>query len=126
MSLQMQVCCDVCGRLKREVNHWWVMLPSRLTGSRADARWMRTAVMPWNDEDAADPQAQHICGQACMLKAMERFMQGHEQVREPVRDEGRVEHYQLNSDGRYEPVRTDRYLEEAGPGGYDYLPGYQN
>jgi hypothetical protein len=110
MSLQMQVCCDVCERQKREVNHWWVLLPSRLSGTRTDAKWLRMAVMPWNDEDAADPQAQHICGQACMLKAMERFMQCHEPVREPTADDA---------------ARTAHYLE--GPdGGYDYLPDYQN
>jgi len=66
--------------------------------------------MPWNDEDAADPQAQHICGQACMLKAMERFMQCHEVVRDDMPPGA---------------IRKEPYQEEAAIV-YDYSRGYQN
>ncbi len=111
MSLQMQVCCDVCGRMKREINHWWVLLPGRVTGIGDQTKWLRISAMPWNDEDAASPMAQHICGQACMLKAIERFMQCHEVVRDPV----------LASGPRKVP-----YPDEPESGEYDYSPLYQN
>jgi hypothetical protein len=104
MSLLMQVCCDVCGQQKREVNHWWVLQPSRLTGPRTATKWYRLSVMPWNDEDAASMEAQHICGQACMLKAMERFMQCHEVVRESL--------------GNLDETRTENYPEEFATAGY--------
>ena len=111
MSLEMQVCCDVCSRVKRDINHWWILQPSRYSGSGDQAKWLRVAAMPWNDEDASGPMAQHLCGQACMLKAMERFMQCHESVREqPI-------HNAIS--------RTVPYPDDV-PDGFDYSPAYQN
>jgi hypothetical protein len=106
MSLQVQVSCDVCGRQKREVNHWWVLHPSRLARTHGMPKWLRTSVMPWDEEEAAAPNALHICGQACMLKAIERFMQGHEVERELP--------------------KTERCLESSAAVGCESPLGYQN
>lgn len=63
MAIAQAVTCDVCGKLKGEVNCWWLQ-------TRAKAFF---EVMPWNDETYAT--SDHLCGQECVVKALNKFMQ---------------------------------------------------
>lgn len=60
--------CDVCGTLKGEPNHWFII---RLGGA--------FHIYPWDfyggeDEDTSIEREQHVCGNACAQKRLEEWM----------------------------------------------------
>jgi hypothetical protein len=56
--------CDYCGKLKGEANHWWLR----------DLGRQFFALFKWEDQGAAADRMEHICGQACAGKALDRWM----------------------------------------------------
>ena len=60
--------CDVCGALKKEANHWWVMAYS--VQSR-----MYTA-LPLENQPYKDSAMLDLCGIECLLKAENRVREG--------------------------------------------------
>jgi hypothetical protein len=60
--------CDVCGRAKGAVNHWWIISPARA------AEVEQLVISAWNDDLAADPVARHSCGNGCTQKMVERWL----------------------------------------------------
>jgi len=58
--------CDVCGRAKGEVNHWW------LANTEDGVRWL---LQPWDDSLAATSNGiQHLCGHDCASKKQSEYM----------------------------------------------------
>ena len=57
--------CDVCGKVKQEVNHWFVI---RLEISALTLNKWPVAHMC--------PDAKHICGQECVQKFLSNWMGG--------------------------------------------------
>lgn len=59
--------CDVCQTPKREVNRWWVLGPGRPGALVAE---------PWSEAEAQLPEAKHLCGVACLLRAVASWADG--------------------------------------------------
>ena len=65
MAIVEQVTCDVCGKLKNTVNHWWILS----SNSGAITIW------PWGKGlGANDSNKTHLCGQECVIQAVNRWM----------------------------------------------------
>jgi len=63
MAIATKVTCDVCGKEKQAVNHWWLRTKSTSFFE----------LVPWYDDDAATKG--HLCGQECAIKALSEWMQ---------------------------------------------------
>lgn len=55
--------CDECGKLKGEVNHWWM----------SSIGTMSFYLQRWVDDHATNYT--HFCSQECATKALAKFMQ---------------------------------------------------
>jgi len=64
MALVGQITCDVCGKQKQSVNHWWL-------ASVHDGFW----VLPWN-ETLQIKEYKHYCGHECAVKAFSEYLSG--------------------------------------------------
>lgn len=55
--------CDVCGKQKGDVNHWWLvwMTPFAFT------------VRPWGD-DQVERTSIHLCGNECVQRKVSEFL----------------------------------------------------
>ena len=60
--------CNICGRMKGEVNHWWVMI----------RRPNRVELYRWNERLAqfghSHPAVLTLCGQSCVQRAGAAWM----------------------------------------------------
>ena len=63
MSQQVTFICDVCGKTKGDVNHWFQ--------AWHDGGFQ---IQKWNDLDKGS-KVQHLCGMECAVKAMTKAMQ---------------------------------------------------
>ena len=71
MKTQTPYKCDICGKVRNEVNHWYIFEPC-IEGGYVVNRWAdieRIAPLII-DEDTT----KHICGQQCAHKLLEEFM----------------------------------------------------
>jgi len=61
MAITEQITCDVCGKSKGSVNHWWML------GENPKELVIRPYVpsLGWK----------HLCGQQCVIKAVSEWMQ---------------------------------------------------
>ncbi len=59
--------CAVCGALKRDVNHWWLV-------SVADGAVAVLAVTKWHPTLAAFSGRRPTCGHNCTQKLVERWL----------------------------------------------------
>jgi hypothetical protein len=75
--------CDVCGRAKGAVNHWWMITPARAAMPGIGAMGLsagpqlpveQLVISAWNDELASDPAVRHSCGNGCTQKMLERWL----------------------------------------------------
>jgi len=55
------ITCDVCGKQKGQVNHWWMYLGGEMF-----------SVWAWNDDAG---EVSHACGQECLHKALDKWIQ---------------------------------------------------
>ena len=62
--------CDVCGKVKGKVNHWWVVCLGA-----GDP--LRMVILPWTDASAVHDDFIHLCGQECVHKKLDEFMSEH-------------------------------------------------
>ena len=62
MAIVEQVTCDVCGKLKGDVNHWWLAHVKDFI-----------RVEPWA-ETLSIGEFKHLCGQECVIQAVNRWM----------------------------------------------------
>lgn len=63
MAITQQITCDVCGKVKGQVNHWWI----------ADIV-MNFQLFTWSDDGAKQNNHIHLCGQECAVKKMSEWM----------------------------------------------------
>jgi hypothetical protein len=54
--------CDVCGKVKGDVNHWWLALNGE-----------RLIVEPWRSDLVSDGFL-HLCGAQCVQKKLNEFL----------------------------------------------------
>lgn len=66
--------CDICGKLKLESNHWWMVKLANVPYVQDGHHPRQFALVPWNSEESRDAKVHHICGEGCATKALERFM----------------------------------------------------
>lgn len=58
--------CNVCGKDKQAINHWWIAYKSNGIGFM---------LSPWNESLARNDEVQSLCGQECLIKAVSLWMQ---------------------------------------------------
>ena len=61
MAITQAITCDQCGKVKGDVNHWWLYSFSGAFTAE-----------PWGDKAEI---FKHACGQECLTKALNEFMQ---------------------------------------------------
>ena len=65
MGIADQAFCDICGKTKQKVNHWWCGYVSASVGYM---------VTPFSMELAKNEKVQSFCGQECVIQAVNRWM----------------------------------------------------
>jgi len=63
MRLDNPYLCDYCNNRKRDVNAWWLRVPSATF-----------VLAPWHDQDAQLDGVEHVCSQSCAVKALAKWM----------------------------------------------------
>ena len=58
--IQQVIRCDMCGRQKRQANHWFV--------AREEPGELR--ITGWNSHQLLSPQTKHLCGETCAHKLL--------------------------------------------------------
>lgn len=68
VSWTEQINCDICGKKKGDVNHWWLMSKT-LTEFR---------IHRWNEKTVKRLVrfGKHLCGQECVIKAVNEYLGG--------------------------------------------------
>jgi len=74
MTLKHTYECDVCGKVRKEANHWWIALPNPALGFYLQS-WVGAEKQKMLDKDGI----LHLCGQECVHKCLDRFMTGMEE-----------------------------------------------
>ena len=66
--------CDICGKQKGSVDHWWLAWSETYSPHDDAARRQMLKIYPWENMLAHDATAKHLCGQACLQKLVDRWM----------------------------------------------------
>ncbi|MGH9616293.1 MAG: hypothetical protein ACRD28_06080 [Acidobacteriaceae bacterium] len=66
--------CNICGVVKLESNHWWMITLGNVFCFNQGQLSQQFTLAPWNDEESRNPDLYHVCGEGCAMKALERFM----------------------------------------------------
>jgi hypothetical protein len=66
--------CDICGKQKGTVDHWWLAWtePHRPHAEAAERQMFK--IYPWENMMAHDATVKHLCGQACLQKLVDRWL----------------------------------------------------
>lgn len=76
MSYSFIFNCTVCGREKKAVNRWWLLIPIAKGVSMAGFPVGQSFVLvPWNEGAARNESVKHLCGEACAVKELGRYME---------------------------------------------------
>lgn len=67
MARRESFTCDICGKEKQDVNHWFVFNDAAYSGDE-----LGIAVFQWHEPLSG---YQHLCGQECVIKAVSKWMQ---------------------------------------------------
>lgn len=67
MAKTETITCDVCGKQKGAVNHWYLIKKHEVMPV--------FEVMPWHDSIAENINFGHLCGQECTVKLLSEWMQ---------------------------------------------------
>ena len=70
MAIAQAVTCNICGKQKGSVNHWWLFGITHVLG---DEEYLGFEAKPWIQADAE--YMRHACGQECLIKALSQWMQ---------------------------------------------------
>lgn len=65
MAITEQITCDVCGKVKQDVNHWWIVKRTA----------MDFTLLPWGSGAIKNSIAHHLCGQECVTKSASQWME---------------------------------------------------
>jgi len=72
MSRPTQVVCDGCGKVKQDVNHWWVVAQLTHNSQRPKGAFV---VWPMQDIELYEAyEPMDFCGQDCALKFISEQM----------------------------------------------------
>ena len=66
--------CNICGTVKLESNHWWMITLGNVFCFDEGQPSRHFTLLPWNEEQSRNPDVYHVCGEGCASKALERFM----------------------------------------------------
>ena len=58
--------CDICGKQKGTVDHWWLAWIDKYRPHEAASEREMFKIYPWENMMAHDANARHLCGQACL------------------------------------------------------------
>lgn len=76
MSQSLTYHCDVCGAVKKESNHWFRALVTKLLDGTAVQLHAgpRFSIVPWERSTGRPKLEIHLCGLECAHKAMDRAL----------------------------------------------------
>jgi hypothetical protein len=84
MSWREKCFCDECGAMRTEASQFTWLLKKLVAG------WLQ--VRRWSDEEATHDDVQHLCGDTCYHKALQRHLAAPERAAEAAQaDEPEVE-----------------------------------
>jgi len=66
--------CDICGKQKGSVDHWWLAWSEPYRPHQEAPERPMLKIYPWENMSAHDSTAKHLCGQACLQKLVDRWM----------------------------------------------------
>ena len=66
--------CDICGKQKGSVDHWWLAWSEPYSPHDQAPRHHMLKIYPWENMTAHDAATKHLCGQACLQKLVDRWM----------------------------------------------------
>ena len=70
MKLTAPYKCDYCSNTQGEANHWWL----RWTGIKGASRGPQFWLIAWDEAKADTDDHEHICSEACAVKALAKWM----------------------------------------------------
>lgn len=82
--------CDICGKMKLESNHWWMVTLGDVLCFEEGQPAKHFTLVPWNAAESRNPKVHHMCGEGCAIKALERFMSSGTLEPEVRRERARV------------------------------------
>lgn len=66
--------CDICGKQKGSVDHWWLAWTELHRPHAEAAERQLFKIYPWENMMAHDASVKHLCGQACLQKLVDRWL----------------------------------------------------
>jgi hypothetical protein len=66
--------CEICGKQKGTVDHWWLAWNEGYRPHEMAAEKQMMKIYPWENMLAHDATVKHLCGQACLQKLVDRWM----------------------------------------------------
>jgi len=66
--------CNICGKSKGSVDHWWLAWVDSVTPSEDEDAKPKFQLLSWSELMARHPEVIHLCGAGCALKETERWM----------------------------------------------------
>ena len=66
--------CDICGKQKGSVDHWWLAWTEPYSPHREAPERQLFKIYPWENMMAHDATIKHLCGQACLQKLVDRWL----------------------------------------------------
>ena len=66
--------CDICGKQKGAVDHWWLAWNEPFSPHAQAPERQMLKIYPWENLLAHDSTAKHLCGQACLQKLVDRWL----------------------------------------------------
>jgi len=66
--------CNICGKRKGEVDHWWLAWVEQVQPSDHETVKPKWQLLPWSELMARSLDVTHLCGAGCALKEAERWM----------------------------------------------------
>lgn len=84
MSSKLTYTCNICPSERQESNHWFLMYTDKANGA--------LRLMPWNGFNPDGIDIQHLCGQACVIQAVQKWMGAQSKSQPPAEtlDEARI------------------------------------
>ncbi len=66
MSAKLTYTCNICPTERQESNHWFLLHIDKVNGA--------LRLMPWAGFNPESADVQHLCGQACVIQAVQKWM----------------------------------------------------
>lgn len=79
MSISTQIACDICGKARGTVNHWWIACQDdpRLQPCELNGHQVRNLLIffRWDDRLSELKSVIHLCGQQCAQVLQSQWME---------------------------------------------------